>query len=108
MMKKLIVCASAAGLVMLGTGCVGPNGPLVGAAGGIYTDVSGPVSVTSNVGASRAGTATSKGVIGFAWGDSSIKAASANGGITKVQHVDYHVTSVLGIYTETIVTVYGE
>ena len=90
------------------TGCVGPNGPLVGTAGGIYTDVSGPVSVTSNTGASKSGSAISKGVIGFAWGDSSIKAAAANGGITKIQHVDYHVTSVLGVYTETTVTVYGE
>lgn len=107
-MKKLIVGASVAAMAMFATGCVGPNGPLVGTAGGIYTDVSGPVSVTSNVGASKVGTATSKGVIGFAWGDSSIKEASANGGITKVQHVDYHVTSVLGVYTETVVTVYGE
>jgi hypothetical protein len=107
-MKKLIAGVSAAAMAMFATGCVGPNGPLVGAAGEIYTDVSGPVSVTSNVGASKVGTATSKGVIGFAWGDSSIKEASANGGITKVQHVDYHVTSVLGVYTETTVTVYGE
>jgi hypothetical protein len=109
-MKKLIVGASAAAMAMFATGCgtVYPDGPLVGTAGCIYTDVSGPVSVTSNVGASKVGTATSKGVIGFAWGDSSIKEASANGGITKVQHVDYHVTSVLGVYTETVVTVYGE
>lgn len=107
-MKKLIVCASVAALAVLATGCVGPNGPLVGTVGGIYTDVSGPVSVTSNTGASKSGSATSKGIIGVAWGDSSIKAAAANGGITKIQHVDYHVTSVLGVYTETIVTVYGE
>jgi hypothetical protein len=107
-MKKLIVCASAAAMVVLATGCVGPNGPLVGTVGGIYSDVSGPIAVTSNTGASKSGSATSKGVIGFAWGDSSIKAAAAAGGITKVQHVDYHVTSVLGIYCETTVTVYGE
>jgi hypothetical protein len=107
-MKKLIVSASVVALAIFATGCVGPNGPLVGTVGGIYSDVSGPVSVTSNSGASKSGSATSKGVLGFAWGDSSIKAASANGGITKVQHVDYHVTSVLGVYCQTIVTVYGE
>lgn len=107
-MKKLIVCASAAAMVVLATGCVGPNGPLVGTVGGIYSDVSGPIAVTSNTGASKSGSAVSKGVLGFAWGDSSIKAAAAAGGITKVQHVDYHVTSVLGIYCETTVTVYGE
>ena len=107
-MKKLIICACAGAMVMLATGCVGPNGPLVGSVGGIYSNVSGPVAVTSNTGASKSGSATSKGVVGFAWGDSSIKAAAANGGITKIQHVDYHVTSVLGVYVETIVTVYGE
>jgi hypothetical protein len=46
--------------------------------------------------------------IGFASGDSSIKAAAANGSITKIEHVDYHTTSVLGIWGKTTVTVYGE
>lgn len=107
-MKKLIVCACAVAMAVLFTGCVGPNGPLVGAYGGLYTDVSGPVSVTSNTGSSKSGSAISKGVIFVAWGDSSIKTAAANGGITKIHNVDYHVTSVLGLYTETTVTVYGE
>jgi hypothetical protein len=43
-----------------------------------------------------------------ATGDSSIKAAAANGGITKISHVDYHTTAVLGVYAKTTVTVYGE
>jgi len=107
-MKKLIVCASAAALVILVAGCVGPNAPLGGTYGMVYTDVSGAVGATSNSGATKTGTAESQGVICVAWGDSSIKAAAANGGITKIQHVDYHVTSVLGLYTKTIVTVYGE
>ena len=107
-MRKLIGCASAGALAMLLTGCVAPNGPLVGAMGAIYTDVSGPVLATSNAGASKVGQATAKGVICVATGDASIKAACANGGITKISHVDYHVTSVLGLYVETTVTVYGE
>ena len=112
-MRKLIGCASAGALAVLLTGCVGPMGTLglntPGAAGGmVYTDVSGPLLVTSNTSASKVGEAKSKGVVCVAWGDSSIKAACANGGITKIQHVDYHVTSVLGVYAETTVTVYGE
>ena len=107
-MKKLIVSSSIVAMAIFATGCVGPNGPLVGTVGGIYSNVSGPVAVTSNTGASKMGSATSEGLLGFAWGDSSIKAAAAAGGITKVQHVDYHVTSVLGVYCETTVTVYGE
>ena len=54
------------------------------------------------------GQATSTGIICVATGDSSIKTAAANGGITKISHVDYHTTSVLGLYTKTTVTVYGE
>lgn len=107
-MRKLIGCASAAALAVLITGCVGPMGTAGGAYGYVYTDVSGPVLATSNSGASKVGSATSKGIICVATGDSSIKAAAANGGITKISHVDYHVTSVLGLYVETTVTVYGE
>jgi hypothetical protein len=83
-------------------------GPVGGAYGYVYTDVSGAVLATSNTGASKVGSATSKGIICVATGDSNIKAAVANGGITKISHVDYHVTSVLGLYVKTTVTVYGE
>jgi len=76
--------------------------------GGIYTDVSGPVLATGNAEASKVGQASSTGIICIATGDSSIKAACANGGITKISQVDYHVTSVLSVYTKTTVTVYGE
>jgi len=107
-MRKLIGCACAGAMAVLITGCVGPMGTIGAAGGMVYTDVSGPVLATSNSGASKVGSATSKGIICVATGDSSIKAACANGGITKISHVDYHVTSVLGLYCETTVTVYGE
>ena len=107
-MKKLIGYSSSLGLVALLAGCVGPMGNAGGTGGTIYTDVSGAGSATSNTGASKVGSAKSTGIICVATGDSSIKAACANGGITKISHVDYHVTSVLGLYVETTVTVYGE
>jgi hypothetical protein len=107
-MKKLIGCLSAVTLVGLLSGCVGPMGP-VGAAGGmLYTDVSGPLIATSNSGASKMGQAEATGIICFATGDCSIKTAASNGGITKIAHVDYHTTSVMGLYVKTVVTVYGE
>lgn len=110
-MKKLIgyssVVAMAAGLVAL-TGCVVPMAPVGGVAGIVYTDVSGPLAATGNVGSSKMGQASSKAIICVATGDSSIKAAAANGGITKISHVDYHTTAFLGIYAKTTVTVYGE
>ena len=107
-MRKLIGCACAGALALLITGCVGPMGGATGTYGYVYTDVSGALMATSNTGASKVGEAKSQGVICVATGDSSIKAACAAGGITKIQHVDYHVTSVLGLYVETTVTVYGE
>jgi len=107
-MKKLIVSSSIATLMVLATGCVGPSGLIGGASAGLYTDVSGPLAVGTASGSSKVGTATSKGIILVATGDSSIKAACANGGITKIHHVDYHVTSILNLYVETTVTVYGE
>jgi hypothetical protein len=107
-MRKLIGCACAGALAVLLTGCVMPTGGVGGVYGFVYTDVSGPVLATSNTGASKVGEAKSKGIICVAVGDSSIKAACAAGGITKIHHVDYHVTSVLGVYIETTVTVFGE
>ena len=79
-----------------------------GAFGAVYTDVSGPLLATGTTGASKVGEASSKGIICFATGDGSLKAACAAGGITKIQHADYHVLSVLGVYVVTTVTVYGE
>jgi hypothetical protein len=75
---------------------------------GIYTDVSGPVAIGSAGSSSKVGEASSEAIICVATGDSSIKAAAANGGITKIHHVDYHVKSVLGLYTKHTTTVYGE
>ncbi len=107
-MKKMIVYSSAVALAGLAVGCVGPMGPVGGVGAGIYTDVSGPIGATSNAEGSKMGQATSTGIICVATGDSSIKAAAANGGITKISHVDYHTTSVLGVWAKTTVTVYGE
>ena len=107
-MKKLIVCLSAVALIGLSSGCVGPMGSITGVAGALYTDVKGPVLATGNAGASKMGSAQSEGILFWATGDASIKKAAANGGITKISYVDYHTTSILGLYAKTIVTVYGE
>ncbi len=106
-MRRGFVGSLALGLAAV-TGCVGPMGPVGGVGGFVYTDVSGPVGATSNTAGTKMGQATSTGIICVATGDSSIKTAAANGGITKISHVDYHTTSVLGLYTKTTVTVYGE
>ena len=85
-----------------------PMGPTGSVAGSIYSDTTGPVAATSNTGMSKMGEASSEGIFGVAWGDSSIKAAAAAGGITKICHVDSHTTTVLGVYGKTTTMVYGE
>jgi hypothetical protein len=74
----------------------------------IYTDVSGAVVATSHEGSTKVGEASSTGILGVATGDSSIKTAAANGGITRIHHVDYHTTTVMGVYGKTTVRVYGD
>jgi hypothetical protein len=43
----------------------------------------------------------------LAWGDASVAAAAKNGGITQVQHLDYEILNILGIYVEFTVIAYG-
>lgn len=87
-------------------GCAYAVAPVTGF---VYSDVKAPLTVTSNTGYSKVGTAECSSLLGWvASGDASIEAAMKNGGITKVHHVDYHSTSVLGVYSKFIVTVYGE
>lgn len=107
-MKKSIVGLSVVAVAGLLTGCVAPTGVVGGVGAGIYTDVSGPVAATANPVGSKKGEATASGILFFATGDASISAAASNGGISKISHVDYHTTSILGIYAKTTTTVYGE
>jgi hypothetical protein len=44
----------------------------------------------------------------IAWGEASVEAAARDAGIKKVEHADYEVLSLLGIYIEFTVRVYGD
>lgn len=61
-----------------------------------------------SAGATKTGTAQCEGILFMAFGDSSITTAAANGGITKIHHVDSEEINVLGIYCRQITKVYGE
>ena len=77
--------------------------------GGLYTDVKAPVTATANPTYSKVGTASCLSILGIIGiGDASIEAAARNGGITKIHHVDYRSTNILGIYAKFTVYVYGE
>jgi hypothetical protein len=102
-MKKLIAIFGAA---LLLSSCAMVSSPIMGS---LYTDVKAPLAATSNAGASKVGTAEAQSILGIiATGDASINTAAKNGGITKISHVDYQGTSILGIIATYKVYVYGE
>jgi len=106
-MKTLafVLIAVMAGVVL--TGCVMP---LAAVNGNLLTlDVKGPVAVgDSTAGYELKGVAEATGIICFSMGDASISAAMAEGGITKIHHVDSKVFQVLGLYAKYETIVYGE
>ncbi len=79
------------------------------ATGWIFTNVSAPVTATAYPTGSKTGTSTCTSILGlFASGDCSIGAAMKNGGITRVQYVDYRTTGMLGLYATHTIIVHGE
>ena len=79
------------------------------ATGFIYSDVKTAGDVTSNSGSSKVGTGTVQSILGWiALGDASIETAAKSAGISKIHHVDYYTTNILGIYATGTIYVYGE
>jgi len=77
--------------------------------GGLYTELKLPVDAGTNARNLKVGTAECMSVLGLvATGDASIEAAMKNGGITKINHVDWEAKNILGIIGNYKVTVYGE
>jgi len=104
-MKKLSMSVVLASVVMvLMVGCAGVT-PMNGS---LYTSMKGAISAGPAATGDKVGEAKSTAILGFATGDSSITAAMAAGGITKVNHVDCKVKNILGIYAEYTTVVYGE
>ncbi len=92
-------------LAILLVGCATPY-PM----GMIYTEIKAPVAAGSEgLSYTKVGTSKATSILGLvATGDASIKAAIANGRITKVKYVDYDAKNILGIYGEYTTTVYGD
>ena len=95
-MKKLLVGATIAALGIGLGGCAQVGGPSASTAlgfGGIIDNNCSPASfdIDNSVKAVKKGEATSKSIVIYTTGDSSIKAAMDAGGITKVHHIDYKV-----------------
>ncbi len=106
--KALSLTAAAFGVALL-SGCAIVRNETVG--GSCYLDVTQPHrdSITTNAGASKVGKSMATSILGaVGTGDCSINAAAKVGGITKISYVDYHATSILGIFGTYTTIVYGE
>jgi hypothetical protein len=77
--------------------------------GMLYTEVKAPVGAGSEgVNYSKTGVSKATSILGLiATGDASIKAAVANGKITRIKYIDYDVKNILG-FGEYTTTVYGD
>lgn len=117
MRRTHVVVTLIVGLALfLSTGCVSnmyPGGP--SPAGLLYTQIIDPsqsltVATDPTSKGMRKGVSSSMGILGLvAWGDAGIDAAMANGGITRVHHVDHAIQlSLVGLYMRKKTIVYGQ
>lgn len=105
-MKKIKYLLMAGGFAFLLSSCAASMSPVTGF---LYTDVQGPLAVTSNSGSSKVGESEATSILGWVGtGDASIQAAAKKAGITKIHHVDYKSKSILGIFSKYTTVVYGE
>lgn len=75
----------------------------------IYADVKVGTEATSNGPGVKRGQARCESFLGLIGvGDCSIAAAKADGGISRIQHVDYKVRNILGVYAEYVTIVSGQ
>lgn len=105
-MNRMVILAGAVACAAF-SGCVSaPFQPPLG----LISSTEAPLSTDGNwkVG-KKSGSACAKSIMGlYAWGDCSITAAAANGGLKRVDFADYRYDNVIGIWQKVTVTVYGE
>ncbi len=77
--------------------------------GSLYTSAKGPVAVTGNKLGTKVGTGDQTNILGLiVQGDASVNSIAKNAGISKVSHVDYEVSTILGFFGTKRIVVYGE
>ena len=103
MLKRSMLALTCAALLG-GCAAVG-HGPVTAP---ITINMKGPVSAGPAATGPKVGRAEAWGILVYATGDASISAAAANGGITRIHHVDHETLNILGIYAKYTTVVYGE
>ncbi len=97
--------------LLLTSGCAYYVAPFVPPLGVAYTNVTAPLD--TDLGDTRLGTksgeASSVCILGLvAYGDASVQAAAANGGLKTVNHVDCRYKNLFGICQRLTVVAYGD
>ena len=96
-MSARLLLLPAIGLLLALSGCMGEASPVIGR---IYADVQYGMFATMAVDATKRGEACAKAILTlFAFGDATVTAAKANGGIHQVAAVEHSSFNVLGIYS---------
>jgi hypothetical protein len=111
-MRKTVTYLVVVSVALLFTGCAAMTiSPVPGV---LYTEIKAPEgALAAPVGEvatySKVGSASCTSILGLiATGDASVAEAMANGGITKIHHVDYAGDNILGVVAKYTVIVYGE
>jgi hypothetical protein len=105
MKRELLLLTAAGGLLVL-TGCQPVASPLMGV---LYNETKFGWEATQHSNTTKEGKACANTIMGLvATGDASISAAKAAGGITEVAHVDHSAKSVMGITGEFCTIVKGK
>lgn len=111
-MKCVLLAGLLCGVVLMATGCAGfMTAPVVPPVAFVYTGIKAPLDVDADNTAitGKRGTASTINVLGLvAMGDASVKAAAEDGGITKVEHMDYEFFNVLFVFSKYTTIVYGQ
>ena len=110
-MKEVAKLAFYAGVMVIGTGCVGLGYPT----GSSYTGTTIPHAATraeiSGQGTTgdKAGEACATGILGIAaFGDASVDAAKKAGGISDVHSVEFRNMNILGLYSQGCTEIHGK
>ncbi len=101
--RSLVVLALLGALL---AGCATGAAPVTGF---MFTDVKGPMSAPGNANPSQVGMSSCYSLFGMvAVGDASINAASRNGNISNIHHVDFQTLGIMGVFTKFTTVVYGQ
>ena len=102
----------AAALLVGAVGCAGFYvAPVMPPGGLIFSAVKAPMGVEFNNTSvpGKTGVASSSSILGLiAFGDASSKTAAQSAGITRIDHADYEMFNVLGVYSKFTTVVHGQ